>query len=161
MGIYSRLSNYRRSKIISKKLKYIKNVGENLKIFGLPEFINPPGISIGNNVNINDKVIVNAQDSEINIGNYVTISSNAMIIAASYDVEKFLLGGEGSKKHKYGEINIGDHVWICAGAIILPNVTIKDHVVIAAGSVVVKDITEEWCIAAGNPARIVKRIEHE
>ena len=160
MGIYSRYHNYLYDKKIKNKLKGIKKIGVGLKTFGLPELINPSGISIGDNVNINDRVILNATDSEIIIGNNVTISSNAMILAASYDVKRFLSGGADNKKHKYGRITIGNNVWICAGAIILSNVTITDHVVVAAGSVVIKDINEAWCIVAGNPAKVVKRIEH-
>lgn len=40
-------------------------------------------------------------------------------------------------------------------SIILPGVRIGNHVAIGAGSVVVKDIPDH-CIAAGNPAKIIK-----
>lgn len=160
MNIVSFFRDYRLNKSNKKKIQQLHKTGKNLILFGKPDFINPTCISIGDNVNINDRVILNATDSEIVIGNSVTISSCAMILAASYDTNKFLAGKNGSKKHRYGKITIGDHVWICAGAIILPNVTIPDHVIVAAGSIVVKEITESWCVVAGNPARIVKRIEH-
>lgn len=160
MNIISYLQNLRIRKANEKMIRGLHSAGRNPRIFGKPDFIHPSGISIGDNVNINDRVILNATDSEIIIGNDVTISSCAMILAASYDTDRFLGGKTGSKKHRYGKITIGDHVWICAGAIILPNVTIPDHVIVAAGSIVVKEITESWCVIAGNPARIVKRIEH-
>lgn len=49
-------------------------------------------------------------------------------------------------------------MWICEYyAIILPNVTISDGAIIAAGAVVTKDVPA-GCVAAGNPARVVKRI---
>lgn len=53
------------------------------------------------------------------------------------------------------EINIEDNVWIGANCIILPGVTIGEGSVIAACSVVAKDIPPR-CVAAGNPAKIVK-----
>lgn len=56
-----------------------------------------------------------------------------------------------------GPVTIGDRVWICEYAIILPNVTIGDGAIIAAGAVVTKDVPA-GCVAAGNPARVVKRI---
>ena len=99
--------------------------------------------------------------SKVLIGNNVTISSNVQIIAASYDPVKFLNSGSNAKDHVYSEIIIGDNVWICAGAIILPGVKIADHVVIGAGSVVTKSIKEPWCIVAGNPAKLLRRIPHE
>ena len=40
---------------------------------------------------------------------------------------------------------------------ILPGVHIGDNAVIGAGSVVTKDIPA-WCVAAGNPCRIIRRI---
>lgn len=139
----------------------LKTCGKNLKIFGHPSFIHPENIVLGDNVNINDGAILNATESHIMIGNNVTISSKAMILAASYDVRKFLRGGADSKKHINSEINIGDNVWICAGAIILPDVTIADHVIIGAGSVVTTSINKSWCVIAGNPAKIVKDLKHE
>lgn len=52
-------------------------------------------------------------------------------------------------------VNIGDNVWIGANVIILKGVSIGSGSVVAAGSVVTKDIPEN-CVAAGNPAHIVK-----
>lgn len=50
---------------------------------------------------------------------------------------------------------IEDHVWIGAKAVILPGVRIGSRAVIGAGSVVTKDIPPQ-CIAAGNPARVLR-----
>ncbi|MDD6155337.1 MAG: DapH/DapD/GlmU-related protein [Eubacteriales bacterium] len=54
-------------------------------------------------------------------------------------------------------ITIGDDVWIGEGCKILPGVTVGSGSVIAAGSVVAYDIPE-GVLAAGQPARPVKRI---
>lgn len=48
--------------------------------------------------------------------------------------------------------------WIASGAIILPGVTIGKGSIIAAGSVVNRDIPD-FSIAAGNPARVVSKLE--
>ena len=52
---------------------------------------------------------------------------------------------------------IGDNVYIAAGARIIGTVNIGNNVVIGAGSVVTKDIPD-WCIAAGNPCRVIRKI---
>jgi acetyltransferase-like isoleucine patch superfamily enzyme len=52
---------------------------------------------------------------------------------------------------------IGNNCFIGVNSIVLPGVTIGDSVVIGAGSVVVRDI-ESNSLAAGNPARILQRI---
>lgn len=53
-------------------------------------------------------------------------------------------------------VKIGHDVWIGHGAIILPGRTIGTGAVIAAGAVVTRDVGD-YEIAAGVPARIVKR----
>lgn len=53
-------------------------------------------------------------------------------------------------------VRIGKRCFIGANAIILPGVTIGDEVVIGSGSVVTKDVPSN-CIAAGNPARIIRQ----
>lgn len=50
--------------------------------------------------------------------------------------------------------------WIGAGAIILPGVTIGEHSIVGAGSVVTKDVGDNM-IVAGNPARVIRKIETE
>lgn len=105
---------------------------------------------------MNDGCILNATLSSIEIGNSCTISADAKILAATYDVEKFIFKKE--KYHIKKEIVIGENVWVCAGAIVCPGVHIASNVIVAAGAVVTKDITEQYVIVAGNPATIVKRL---
>lgn len=54
---------------------------------------------------------------------------------------------------------IGDNVNIGANVVIIGNIRIGNNVIIGAGSVVVKDAPDN-CIIAGNPAKILKRIEY-
>ena len=55
-------------------------------------------------------------------------------------------------------VTIGNNVWIGGGAILLPGVIIGDNTTIGAGSVVTKSIPDN-CIAAGNPCRVIRKIE--
>ncbi|GAB1521131.1 hypothetical protein RhiTH_004222 [Rhizoctonia solani] len=55
-------------------------------------------------------------------------------------------------------IKIGKDCWIGGAAIICPGVTIGDGSTVGAGSVVTKDV-EPRCLVAGNPARLIKRID--
>lgn len=52
-------------------------------------------------------------------------------------------------------VEIGDDVWIGAGAVILDGTTIGSHTVIGAGAVVTEDIPE-YSLAAGNPAEVIR-----
>ena len=57
-----------------------------------------------------------------------------------------------------GRVRIGNHVFVGAGAIILPNVTIGNNVIIGAGSVVTKDIPDN-SVCAGNPAKVIRNLD--
>lgn len=52
-------------------------------------------------------------------------------------------------------IVIGDDVWLGAGVIVLPGVTVGSHSVIAAGSVVNRDVPQ-YAVVGGVPARVLK-----
>lgn len=56
-----------------------------------------------------------------------------------------------------GFVKIGAYVHIGEGSCIMPGVTIGNHSVIGAGSVVTHDIPP-YCVAAGNPAKVIKKI---
>lgn len=55
-----------------------------------------------------------------------------------------------------GDTVIGNDVWICQNATILPGVHIGDGAIIGANSVVTKDV-EPYTIVAGNPAKVIKK----
>jgi acetyltransferase-like isoleucine patch superfamily enzyme len=56
----------------------------------------------------------------------------------------------------YLHTRIGRHCFIGARSIILPGVRIGDESIVGTGSVVTKDVPPR-CIAAGNPAQIIRR----
>ena len=93
--------------------------------------------------------------SPITIGDNTLIGPNVGLYAASHPISpKRRLDGNCWS----AAITIGENVGIGGNACILPGVTIGDNVVIGAGSVVTKDIPAN-CVAAGNPARIIKKVE--
>lgn len=55
---------------------------------------------------------------------------------------------------------IGNDVIVGAQVVIIGDISIGNNVIIGAGSVVVKDVPSN-CIIAGNPAKIIKRIDEE
>lgn len=118
-----------------------------------------PEIIIGNNVSINYNVHIGAIN-KITIGNNVLIGSNVLITDHSHGDLSLPL----EKEYKYlplyskGAVIIGDNVWIGENVSIMSNVTIGRNSVIGANSVVTKDI-EANCIVAGNPAKVIKKIE--
>ncbi len=111
-------------------------------------------ISVGDNFFINtDCKLLDA--GKINIGDNVFIAPNVTIVTEEHamNVEERIQGLEYAHP-----VNIGNNVWICTGAIILPGVTIGDNSVIGAGSVVTKDI-EPNSLAVGNPCKVIRSLK--
>jgi acetyltransferase-like isoleucine patch superfamily enzyme len=57
-------------------------------------------------------------------------------------------------------ISIGDGAWIGSGAILLDGVRIGRNAVIGAGAVVNKNVPD-YCVAVGNPARVVRNLQEQ
>ena len=57
------------------------------------------------------------------------------------------------------QVVIDDDVWIGAGAVVLPGVTIGRHAVVAAGAVVTHDVPP-CTVVAGVPARVVRTLNN-
>lgn len=55
-------------------------------------------------------------------------------------------------------VSIGDGSWLGHGAVVLPGASIGKHVVIGANSVVTGEIPDN-CVAAGVPARVIRRLD--
>ena len=55
-----------------------------------------------------------------------------------------------------GDTVVGNDVWIGQNVTVMPGVHIGDGVIIGANSVVAKDIPP-YCIAAGNPCRVIRK----
>lgn len=149
----------------TKILKLLfESIGENVSV-GLP-FLCDYGcnISIGNNVSVNMNCTF-VDCNKITIGNNVLIASNVQIYTATHPVE-FADRLTPNWNPESGEyfcrtyalpVIIGDGCWIGGGAVILPGVTIRKGTVIGAGSVVTKNIPDN-CVAAGNPCRVIRKI---
>lgn len=154
-----------RKNLILKKM--FEHIGENVSV-GLP-FICDYGcnISVGNNVSVNMNCTF-VDCNKIIIGNNVLISSNVQIYTSTHPVElrDRLVPDWNAENGEYFcrtyalPVTIGNGCWIGGGVIILPGVTIGDGSVIGAGSVVTKDIPKN-CVAAGNPCRILRKINKE
>lgn len=92
----------------------------------------------------------------VHIGKNVMLAPNVQIMTATHPLE-YAARNSGIEFAK--PIHIGDNVWIGAGAIINPGVTIGNNSVIESGSVVTKDVPEN-VVAVGNPCKVLKSIDN-
>jgi len=96
-------------------------------------------------------------NSIITIGARTLIGPNCSFFSASHPLDPFLRNGT-SGPELGAPITVGEDCWFGGGAIVLMGVTIGRGVTIGAGSVVTKDVPD-FHVAAGNPARIIRKIE--
>ena len=101
-------------------------------------------ITCTNRITIGDGVLT---------GKWITITDNSH---GDTNYDTLLIRPILRKIVSKGPVVIGDKVWIGDKATILPGVTIGDGAVIAANSVVTKDVPA-YCVAAGNPAKIIRQ----
>jgi acetyltransferase-like isoleucine patch superfamily enzyme len=126
----------------------------NAIIHGWPTLDNKKHITLGNNVQFNSGVTILAAQ-KVSIGNNVVLSLDCKIMDTGLDTNKL---ANSTHEHVNSAVIIEEFVWIGAGAIVLPGVTIGKYSVIAAGSVVVKNIPP-YSMAAGNPAEAKYKID--
>ncbi|WP_438733250.1 sugar O-acetyltransferase [Enterococcus sp. AZ128] len=94
-------------------------------------------------------------DTKIDIQDDVMIGPNVTICAGTHPVASELR----LKKAQYNlPVVIEKNVWIGAGSIVLPGVTIGESSVIGAGSLVTKSIPKN-VLAYGSPCKVVKSVD--
>lgn len=147
-------------------------------------------IRIGKNSNIKGKIQV-CEDGKIDIGDYFYIGQNSVVgavekigigncVIISNDVriydnnnhptspkfrEKMSMNGYSNENWSWrwadrASIIIEDNVWIGQYSTILKGVTIGKGSIVATRAVVTKDVPP-YSIVAGNPAKVVKKIDSE
>ena len=108
---------------------------------------------IGKNfyANFNFQVV---DDCEVFIGDDVMCGPNVLLCVTGHPLNpEYRLGGTQFSL----PIHIGNRVWLGAGVMVMPGVTIGDNCVIGAGSIVTKDIPAN-SLAYGSPCKVIREI---
>jgi len=95
----------------------------------------------------------------VEIGNNVMLAQNIVVSGLNHGYEDIKLPPSKQKEIRK-KITISDDVWIGANSVITAGVTIGKHAIIGAGSIVTKDIPS-YCVAVGNPARVIKKYSED
>lgn len=126
-------------------------IAKRCSIYGGPE----NQLEIGSETYVGMNTILNGYHAQLKIGTNVSIAQNVNIMVDScpnasdpmqriFPVEK-------------GPVDIGDHTWIGASVIIMPNVTLGKYCVVAANSFVNKSFPA-YSIIGGSPAKLIRSL---
>lgn len=128
-----------------------KEADKSLTLF--PPFYSDYGknITIGKNVFINSGCCFQDQGG-IEIGDGSLIGQQVVIATLNHGQSP-----QDRQSMLPAKVVIGRNVWIGAHATVLPGVNIGDNSIIGAGAVVNKDVPAN-CVAAGVPAKIIKKL---
>lgn len=150
-----RIISWVRDAYIREQVDYtgqFKSCGAGVVISSKARITNCDMISVGDNVRIQEGVLINGEGG-LCIGNNVGISYNSTI----WTVEHNYVGSKAvpfDEKILLKPVRIDDNVWIGAGVSITSGVEIGEGAVIGIASVVTKDVPP-LAIVLGNPARVI------
>lgn len=134
----------------------VKLAYNEIALYARIQMLRARGVTIGKNFKVSPLSYIDMhKPGYIEIGNDVQITRYAMIL--SYDSSKFKYQ-DFFKEDPYGKVRIGNNVYIGAQSIVMPGVCIGDNVIVGANSVVLNDVPSN-CIVAGNPAKIIKKMD--
>ncbi len=135
------------------------------------------GIDVGNGVFLGRGTILSCKDGDIVLGDHTNLGFHCEIFSGStvvvgrhglFAAQAYLVGGGHEfEAHEVAVVDqprvsrgiaLGDDVWLGTGAKVLDGVRVGSHVVVGANAVVNTDLPD-GAIAAGVPARVLRRRE--
>ena len=155
------------------------SIGEDVQISDKASFYGASRIIIGSHVRIDDFCVLSAGEGGIDVGSHIHIavytsligagkitlkdfcnlSSRVSIYSSSDDYSGASMTNptvpDEFKEVHHAPVNLGRHVIVGSGSVILPGITLEEGVAVGALSLVTKNCTS-FGIYAGNPARRVK-----
>ncbi len=143
-GYHCRLETYPLSASVENHNEKVLRFGSNVQINDFVHIAAAQKVEIGNNVLIASKVFI----SDICHGSYSEGSQSAPDIPPK------------ARPLSAKPVIIHDDVWIGELVSVLPGVEVGKGAIIGANSVVTKSVPE-YCIVAGNPAKVIKKYDFE
>jgi acetyltransferase-like isoleucine patch superfamily enzyme len=130
-------------------------IGKNVRICSSVFMMGSGQLAIEDNTWIGHKAMI-ISTSSVKIGANVDIAPRVYIGTGSHEID--ISGPRIAGKGTSQDIEIGDGVWIGAGAILLPGTKIAEKSIVAAGAVV-KGNVPPYTLVGGIPAKVIKKLK--
>jgi acetyltransferase-like isoleucine patch superfamily enzyme len=115
-------------------------------------------ITLGKNVHLYNSIL-NTNSGHIVIEDDVTILPDSILVTGVHDFSKRGMVRRETYPRNGRNIIIKKGAWLGVGVTVLGSVIIGTNTGIGAGSIVTRDI-EPNCVAVGNPARVIKKLQY-
>lgn len=119
-------------------------------------FIHLGGVEIGNNVEIGANTCIakgtlgnTVLEDNVKVDNLVHISHNCHVQKGAFIIASSVL---------CGGVTVGENVWVAPNATVSQKLSLGEKSIIGLGAVVTKSV-ENKTVVAGNPARILRKID--
>lgn len=142
------------AKINNVKIGDNTKIASGVRIFGSEE----NQLLVGNNCYFGPNTIVEGYNAKVTIGNHVSFAQNVNLMSGS--------GPNASEIMQRifpvlkGAVIIGEHTWLGANVVIMPNVTLGNYCVVAANSFVNKSFPD-YSVIGGTPAKLIRTLTQE
>lgn len=90
----------------------------------------------------------------IEIGDHTNLGPGVGLISANHDPL------DNDRWLPADPIRIGRHCWLGMNAVVLPGVQLGDYTIVGAGAIVTQSFPDGYCVIAGNPARMIRRLPY-
>lgn len=112
-------------------------------------------LQVGHHSYVGMNTLIEGYGESVTIGAHVSIAPNVHIMSSS--------GPNASQNLQRvfpitsGPVNVGDHCWIGAGAVIMPGVTLGKCCIVAVNSFVNKSFPD-FTVIGGAPAKVIREL---
>jgi galactoside O-acetyltransferase len=128
-----------------------KRVGTSVRLRMPVTIYQPEHLVLGSQIDVGEYVVIRANGG-VTIGDRVLVAAHAVITSRQHPTRLPRFGVT-----EDAPIAIDDDVWIGAGAIVLPGVTLGRGSIVGAGAVVTSNV-EPFSIVGGVPAKPIGRV---
>ncbi|TLU70560.1 acyltransferase [Lichenicoccus roseus] len=130
-------------------------IGRNCTLASLFVYAGPgASIVIGKGTGFSGGTALTSHEANISIGERCLFGSETHVMSS--DMHAIVARRSGERINLGADVTIHDRVWIGFRAVVLKGVTISEGAIIGTGSVVTKQVPAH-CVAAGNPARVIRK----